>query len=467
MSDQWNAAGVSESIGSMGSLVTLVEESTFSISERNGDVVAGGAQGLFFRDSRVISRYEVRVNEDRLEGLGISSSEPFSATFVSRPLPRPSGAASTLLVTRSRYLGDGMREDIEIQNFHHEATYCSLDIFLDADFANLFAVKEGRGGNPDGEITYDGGTGEAVFLFRRGGFSRGARVKFYPLPTQISKELARFEVIVPPRGRWTLCVEVHPVMEGKDIPPRYLCGSPIEIAIPSERLARWRRMVPRVETGSESFGRVIARSVEDLGALRLFDPDYPDRAVIAAGAPWFMTVFGRDSLITAWMSLIFDPDLALGVVQTLARFQGREVNARTEEEPGRILHEMRFGEASSLSLGGGSIYYGTVDATPLFVMLVGELFRWGMPREAIEEIMPNVDRAIDWIERFGDRDQDGYVSAPDGQGTQEPGLEGFLGRDKVCRRSRSRSSHSAVRGAGICVRSLQGKGENSQGIRKR
>ncbi|MCL5948328.1 MAG: amylo-alpha-1,6-glucosidase [Actinobacteria bacterium] len=409
MSDQWNATGVSESIGSMGNLVTLVEESTFSISERNGDVVAGTAQGLFFRDSRVISRYEVRVNEDRLEGLGISSGAPFSATFVSRPLPRHGDTASTLLITRSRYLGDGMREDIEIQNFNHEATYCSLDIFLNADFANLFAVKEGRGGDPDGEVTYDTGSDEVVFSFRRGGFSRGVRVKFYPLPTQISNELYRFEVIVPPAGKWNLCLEIHPVMEGKDIPPRYLCGSPIEIATPSERLAAWRRNVPQIETGSESFSRIIARSVEDLGALRLFDPDFPDRAVVAAGAPWFMTVFGRDSLITAWMSLVFDPDLALGVVQTLARFQGREVNARTEEEPGRILHEMRFGEAPSLSLGGGSIYYGTVDATPLFVMLAGELFRWGIAKEAIEEIMPNVDRAIDWIERFGDKDQDGYV----------------------------------------------------------
>ncbi len=409
MTDQWNATGVNVSMGSMQSLVTLVEETTFSISEPNGDILQNSAQGLFFRDTRLVSRYEIAVNESRLEGLGVSSSEPFSAVFVSRPLPPPGGAPPTLLVTRARHLGNGMREDIEIRNFNDEPTYCSLDIMLYSDFANLFAVKEGRAGDSGQDISLDTNEDRMVFSFRHGAFSRGTGVKFYPLPTRVSRDVASFEVIVPAKGHWNLCIEVHPIMDGKDIQPRYTCGSPIENATPSERLANWRKLVPRVDSGSQSFNRTINRSVEDLGALRIFDPDYPDRAVVAAGAPWFMTVFGRDSLITAWMSLIFDSDMALGVVQTLARFQGKEVNPRTEEEPGRILHEMRFGEAASLSLGGGSIYYGTVDATPLFVMLVGELLRWGMAKEAIEDILPNVDRAIDWIERFGDKNRDGYV----------------------------------------------------------
>ena len=154
---------------------------------------------------------------------------------------------------------------------------------------------------------------------------------------------------------------------------------------------------------------VIARSNEDLGALRIFDPDYPERVVVAAGAPWFMTVFGRDSLLTAWMALLVDPDLARGVLQTLARFQGTDVDPRHDEEPGRILHEMRFGDAASLSLGGGSIYYGSADATPLFVMLLGEMRRWGVAREMVDELLPNAARAIEWIEQFGDADGDGYV----------------------------------------------------------
>ena len=191
--------------------------------------------------------------------------------------------------------------------------------------------------------------------------------------------------------------------------PRYRCGQPVERATPAERLARWRSKVPQVQSDDDELKRALDRSAEDLGALRIFDPDYPERVVVAAGAPWFMTVFGRDSLITSWMALIVDPDLALGVLQTLARFQGKEIDPRTDEQPGRILHEMRFGEAASLSLGGGSIYYGTADATPLFVMLLGELRRWGLAPEAVDSLLPNAERALEWIDTFGDADGDGYV----------------------------------------------------------
>jgi glycogen debranching enzyme len=174
-------------------------------------------------------------------------------------------------------------------------------------------------------------------------------------------------------------------------------------------MAQWRRSVPNLDTDHDGLRMVVAKSAEDLGALRIFDPDFPERTVVAAGAPWFMTLFGRDSLITSWMALLVDPDLALGVLQTLARFQGKDVDPKTEEEPGRILHEMRFGDAPSLSLGGGKVYYGTADATPLFVMLLGELRRWGLAKEAVDQLLPHADRAIDWIENYGDRDGDGYV----------------------------------------------------------
>jgi glycogen debranching enzyme len=164
-----------------------------------------------------------------------------------------------------------------------------------------------------------------------------------------------------------------------------------------------------IETDSLDLGEAVRRSSEDLGALRIFDPDHPDLAIVAAGAPWFMTLFGRDSLLTAWMTLLADPSLALGVLEILARFQGADVDANTEEEPGKILHEVRFGNAPGLTLGGGQAYYGSVDATALFVMLVGELRRWDLEDEAVERLMPHVDRALEWIATFGDRDGDGYV----------------------------------------------------------
>jgi glycogen debranching enzyme len=323
-----------------------------------------------------------------------------------------------------------MREDLQIRNFGAEPTVCLVEGFIDADFADLFAVKEGRAGDdPDGEITRTVEDNCLVLSYRRGSTSRGVQLRFTAAATtvvpggegqdetetgqasgfRISEDHVAVEVVVPARGSWSACVEVVPVIESSLILPRYRCGQAVERAKPSERLAQWRQQVPHVQTDHDGLRGVVSRSAEDLGALRIFDPDFPERMVVAAGAPWFMTVFGRDSLLTAWSALLVDPDLALGVLQTLARFQGKDVDPLHEEQPGRILHEMRFGEAASLSLGGGSIYYGTADATPLFVMLLGELRRWGLAPELVDELLPNADRALAWIEEFGDVDGDGYV----------------------------------------------------------
>jgi glycogen debranching enzyme len=409
MSDPWTFSGKVSVTDQAAGTVTLVDESTFIISGASGDVVRGPAGGLFVRDTRILSRFELRVNGAAPEPLACVSEEPFSATFVSRCPPRSGRADSTLMVFRGRYVGQGMREDVVIRNFGDEPTFCSVEVFFDVDFADLFAVKEGRAKDPDGEITHEASDGSLAFSYRRGTVSRGAELRFTPTPSQMGEDLVSFEAIVPARGEWQACLEVHPVIEGKSIDPRYLCGQPVERAAPAERLARWRRQVPQVETDHDGLRSLLLHSAEDLGALRIFDPDYPERVVVAAGAPWFMTVFGRDSLITSWMALLVDPDLALGVLQTLARFQGKDIDPRSEEQPGRILHEMRFGEAPSLSLGGGNIYYGTADATPLFVMLLGELRRWGLAREVVDELLPNAERALEWIEHFGDADGDGYV----------------------------------------------------------
>jgi glycogen debranching enzyme len=417
MADPWNFAGPVTQLHGGPGVVTLVDESTFAISGSAGDMTEGAAQGLFFRDTRILSRFEMLINGIGTEPLAAVTDDPFSATFVSRCMPAPGRADSTLMVFRSRHVGQGMLEELTIRNFADEPASCTIEVIVGADFADLFAVKEGRAGTEKhgGEVSVKVGSDEPTdepttvsFSYKRGGVTRGAEVRFNGVE-KLSADLATFEVIVPTRGEWTTCIEVGPVIDGATFAPKYQCGQPIERAAPAERLAEWRRQVPQVQTDHPGLKQVIARSAEDLGALRIFDPDYPERAVVAAGAPWFMTVFGRDSLLTAWMALLVDPDLARGVLQTLARFQGTEIDPRHEEEPGRILHEMRFGDAASLSLGGGSIYYGTADATPLFVMLLGEMRRWGVAREMVDELLPNAARAIEWIEQFGDADGDGYV----------------------------------------------------------
>ena len=396
--------------GTGGTNVTLVEGSAFAISSANGDMNPGTAEGLFFRDTRFLSRLQLRVNSQSPEPLAMSPTEPFSARFVGRIRPRPGKADSTILISRSRYVGRGMREDLVIRNFGDEPAYCAVELIYGADFANLFEVKEGRAISPigDDDFTCETLGGAIGFRHRRGTHGRGLKISFSIEPA-LNGNLATFEVIIAPRREWALCQQFTCSIESEAIEPRWLCGQPIEQAKPAERMAQWRRSVPNLDTDHEGLRMVVAKSAEDLGALRIFDPDYPERTVVAAGAPWFMTLFGRDSLITSSMALLVDPELALGVLQTLARFQGAKVDPKTEEEPGRILHEMRFGDAPSLSLGGGKVYYGTADATPLFVMVLGELRRWGLAKEAVDQLLPHADRAIEWIEHYGDRDGDGYV----------------------------------------------------------
>jgi len=407
-SDPWTFAGEPPPlVGGGGGVVTLVEGSSFCISASSGDIMANAPHGLFYRDTRFLSRLQLRINDQEPQWLAATPIDPFSAKFVGRSLPRSGRADSTLVVFRSRYVGRGMREDIVVRNFGEEPAFCSIELIVEADFANLFEVKEGRV-TRSGDHTSEAADGALVFRYRKGNVRRGARVACTPKAQLVANTLT-FEVIVPARGEWQACMQVTPIIDGHDVEPRYRCGEPVERSTPAERLKKWRRDVPFVATDNDELRLVVTRSLEDLGALRIFDPAHPERAVVAAGAPWFMTLFGRDSIITSWMALLVDPDLALGTLQTLARFQGTKVDPLTEEEPGRILHEMRFGEAASIGLEGGTIYYGTADATPLYVMLLGELRRWGLAREAVDQLLPCAEAALRWIVDYGDRDGDGYV----------------------------------------------------------
>jgi len=416
MDDQWSSQS-SVSLGGPGDRVTIVEGSAFVICATDGDVSPQSAEGFFFRDTRFLSRWSLQINGQSPEALARAVADPYSATFVSRTHPRPGRSDSNLMVERRRYVGRGMREDLMVRNFSEEPAYCAVELVYGADFADLFAVKEARvTGSGERDVSTEDGA--MVFRHKNGSHRRSLRISFSH-PAVLEGNIARWEVIIASKGTWTLCQQFTCGIDDDEIEPRWVLGQPIARATPAERMAAWRRSVPVLDTDHEGLRAVVARSAEDLGALRIFDPDYPERTVVAAGAPWFMTLFGRDSLLSAWMALLVDPELALGTLQTLARFQGRDVRPYNEEEPGRILHEMRFGEASSLSLGGGTIYYGTADATPLFVMLLGELRRWGLAREAVDELLPHADRAIEWIEHFGDRDGDGYVEY---QRTSDRGL---------------------------------------------
>lgn len=412
------ASRSSASLGGDGDTLTLVDESTFCISDHSGDVVPQHPHGLFVRDTRFVSELRLRVNGRQPEPLAASNTDPFSGTFVSRDHPAEGRADSPLLLLRHRYVGQGMREDLVVRNFGDSPARCKLELAVGCDFADLFEVKAGRV-EKTGTLARLHEEDCLVFAYERGEFRRSTRVQL-STEAEIEGDVAVFDIEIPTRGEWSVCVQITPVVDNLVLRPSHPCGRPVEHAAPARRLSEWERRRPVMTVEHEPLGRLLSRSTEDLAALRIFDPVHPNRAVVAAGAPWFMTLFGRDSLLTSWMAMMVDPDLALGTLQTLAALQGRSVDPRTEEQPGRILHEVRFGETARLSLGGSNVYYGTADATPLFVMLLGELGRWGTRPAEVEALLPAADSALRWIEEYGDRDGDGYVEY---QRATDQGLE--------------------------------------------
>jgi glycogen debranching enzyme len=403
MAEGWTFTGEPAQVS--GGTVTLVEGSSFCLSTSSGDVNAGTPQGLFFRDTRILSAWQLRLDDEVVEPLTVMAEEPYRATFVGRARPRAGLADSTLLVERHRFVGAGMREDIVLRNLGREAAACTVTVRAEADFADLFEVKSGhvRG---RGHHTVEHGGGELVLGRRWRNQDRQVRITAEGAGT--SAHLLTYHVVVPARGRWRTTVQVSPVIDGTEPPVSFPLDRPVEEAAPAVRTAQWQDAGPQLVTADKTLSTTLARSRQDLGALRIFDPEQPDRTAVAAGTPWFMALFGRDSIITALMSIPMDPALALGTAQTLARYQGRRVDPITEEEPGRIPHELRFGVDASLALGG-NVYYGTADATPLFVMLLGELLRWGVDREQVLALIPHADRALEWIDRYGDADGDGFV----------------------------------------------------------
>ncbi|KMS67526.1 amylo-alpha-1,6-glucosidase [Streptomyces leeuwenhoekii] len=399
----WTFAGEATQGG--GDSVTLIEGSSFCLSERGGDLAPGTPHGLFHRDTRILSGWQLRLDDEEVDALSVIAEEPYEALFLGRARPRPGHSEATVLVERRRYVGAGMREDLVLRNLGNEAAACVLTLRVEADFADLFEVKEGRV-KPRGQYGVDYGDGVLALTRTWRGESRGVRIAAED--AICSPGRLTFRAVVPPRGTWRTSVLVTPVIDGVETPTSFPLERPVEQAGPSVRSTEWRETGPRVKVGDESLALTLRRSCQDLGALRIFDPERPDTPVVAAGAPWFMALFGRDSLLTALMALPLDPQLALGTAQTLARYQGVKTDPVTEEEPGKIPHELRFGVEASLALGG-TVYYGTVDATPLFVMLLGELCRWGVDPDAVRELLPHADRALEWVERYGDRDGDGFV----------------------------------------------------------
>ncbi|MFC7849455.1 glycogen debranching N-terminal domain-containing protein [Arthrobacter sp. NPDC057388] len=400
----WNADTAAGPLGA--GTVTLVEGSSFCISLPNGDISADHPHGLFVQDARILSGWNLTVDGQALEPLAAETKEPYRALFVGR-VPRSDGYAdSPLIVERLREVGAGIHEQVTVRNFSLEPVDCVITLTIGADFADLFEVKEARILRRWDETRQpDGGA-----LTIRAAWQDVRKGVVVQAPgAEVSADAVTYRASVPAHGHWSTVLTVLPSIDGATSAMAFVHDEGDGLSPRDVRRREWVAKIPVLQMGNRSVERTLRRSYDDLGALRIEDPEHPERVVVAAGAPWFMTLFGRDSLWASVMAMPVDPSLALGTLQTLADRQGKVVDPMTEEEPGKILHEVRLDVSSGLSLGGKSNYYGSVDATPLFLMVLGAVSRWGFAADTIAALLPHADRALEWIMKYGDRDGDGFV----------------------------------------------------------
>ncbi len=405
--------------------VSVLDGSTFVVSDRAGDIDAGPDQphGLFYKDTRFLSRWLLTVNGARPNVLSTDDVDYFAAQFFLVP---PTGTIyknAYLSVIRKRLVGKGFHEDVTVLNHDSGPVEIELRVEAGADFADLFEVKDALA--KKGETYREVRGGELVLGYRRDGFVRETLIGT-SCEAEVTGSGLAFRIVVAAKSEWGVCIEVRPVAETA-CRPKYRHGETTAKPNIGESLADWLAAAPKLDSDWDPLGHIRRRSLVDLAALRFYvDEDNPTASVPAAGLPWFMALFGRDSLITSFQALPFVPELAATTLRVLAARQGSEVDRYREEEPGKILHELRFGELTVFGERPHSPYFGTYDATPLFLVLLDEYERWTGDATLVRELEPNARAALAWLDEYGDRDGDGYVEY---ERNTESGLENQCWKD--------------------------------------
>jgi glycogen debranching enzyme len=424
--------------GMKSGTVSVLEGNTFVVSRPNGDVDAGPGEphGLFHRDTRHLSRWLLTVDAKPLDALSTDDTKSFSASFFLVPGTGSEYTDATMSVIRRRVVGDGFFEELTVLNHSAEAIRPEISIAVAADFADLFEVKDATIDKP-GKCFARLDDGMLVLGYARGGYIRETWVRPHGDDAELGQDSVVFRPTIESHGSWSTWIEIVTAVDGTPTGhehTRYAPGEEPRPHAPSlarpglhPTLSELIRLAPVLETDWEPLKLTYARSIVDLAALRFYPREESEAAVPAAGLPWFQTLFGRDSLITSYQSLHIDPDLAATTLDVLASMQGTRQDAFRDEEPGKILHELRFAELTEFKERPHSPYYGSADGTMLFLILLDEYERFTGDVDRVRRLEPNARAALAWIEEDGDRDGDGYVEYE--RRNPETGLENQCWKD--------------------------------------
>jgi glycogen debranching enzyme len=409
--------------------ITILEGSNFCISDQNGDFTFA-TSGLYAYDTRFLSRLELTVNGRRPLLLSAGKAEYYSAAYFLRNPPVDGLRQDSVSIARHRFVGEGMQDRLLVQNQTRKPASFELALEFGNDFADIFAVKnyDFALGDPDkatplpplAEATYEEDENQFVLV------DDGGPARTQVILSQrglVEPDKVRFWIELEPRATWELGFDVVPSIDGGEVGPhvaRQRFGEERDRIEAS--LAAWNLRVPRLRASWDDLDHAFPRSVADLASLRLRGGNGLSN-LPAAGMPWFMTVFGRDTIITCLQTLLFGPELAESALDVLAALQAEEDDPSIDAEPGKIVHELRRGKAAR---NWFERYYGTIDATPLYLILLSEVWRWTDDAALVRRFKEPALRALEWIDEYGDRDGDGFVEY---QKRSETGLDNQSWKD--------------------------------------
>ncbi|MEU6074095.1 glycogen debranching N-terminal domain-containing protein [Micromonospora sp. NPDC047074] len=403
--------------------IAVVSGATFMYSDPAGDVPAGTVGGLVHRDTRLLSRWELTLDGRSPLVLRSTSLEHYLAQFVLTNAPQDGLPANALGIRRLRAIGDALHERVEVQSYLPHHCQFELRLAVGADFADLFEVKSqvfDRQQWITRQSVQDGR--QWSVRYEHDEFRAESRLIANPPADRVEGDELVWHVDIDPLQEWR--VDLRLALEPDDISQPVLgdIGEVFHRRAPDPS-REWLASGATLRSDNQALTRTIRRTAEDLAALRLELDVNGERVILpAAGMPWFLTLFGRDTLITAYQAIAGAPRLAKGALLALARLQGRRYDDFSDEEPGKILHEVRKGELTQQGARPYRPYYGTADATQLWLILLSEYWRWTGDDELVRTLRPHVSAALDWIDHHGDRDGDGYVEyatrSPQGLGNQ-------------------------------------------------
>jgi glycogen debranching enzyme len=393
-------------------LVKILDGNTFVVSDASGDVEASSTDptGLFSFDTRFLSKWVLTLNGERLNALSTDDLQYFETRFFLVPGTGTVYVDAKLSVIRQRAVGDGFHEELTILNHDDVPVDLTVRIEAGSDFADLFEVKDAL--KKKGTYYARATKSRLLLGYERETFRRETVISA-TAPADFDENGLTLAAHIEPHGEWTTDLEVAVgglagVRASLDR-PKY--GRQKKQARPNmERsLKKWIEDAPRLQSDSDPLEATYERSLVDLAALRFSPLTAGGKSLPAAGLPWFMTMFGRDSIFTSLQALPFASELAATTLRVLGERQGSRLDDFRDEDPGRILHEQRFGEMTAFEERPHSPYYGAADATPLYVVLLDEYERWTGDRKLVRDLEPEARAALRWIDEYADLMGNGYI----------------------------------------------------------